>query len=139
MEQSGEAPNQETVLPHVDKDVLDVMHVSHQLDPNDKDKILHALVEDDQPFALEIVHEGYVRSEGDPKAQYAFIEGALYAVEAVRRTKQLEQAEQTQGSTETQENITDKAAKKTRFNLLRQTLAIFTIHSLQKAARNQTG
>jgi hypothetical protein len=91
----------ETERLHVDPEVLSVLSATHDIDPLAQARSQHELAETDQTFAQAIVAEGFKRSRQLAQAtaagsvesgfvamerQAGFIEGALFASDALRRT-----------------------------------------------------
>jgi hypothetical protein len=73
-------------VPIVDEHVVQVLRESHDIDPENSRAMMHRTVEDDPKFAHQIVIEANRRSDGDMGRQEAFIQGANFAREALRRT-----------------------------------------------------
>lgn len=75
-----------TKLPIVDGHVLHVLRDSYAFNPDSPHNWQHHTVDEDQALAHQIVIEANRRNGGDMARQAAFVEGANYVREALRRT-----------------------------------------------------
>jgi hypothetical protein len=95
------SPEQPLSIPIlVDPEVVQVLRAVHEIDPSATRNSIHDLVEVDQAFAQAVVTEGYRRSHKYDSLlpqhvdhvdmalarQASFIEGAVFATDAIKRT-----------------------------------------------------